>query len=447
MTLKYVRGWCPAVASSVELASARGLTPNMRLCGFILLFLLTCTVSTRETRLSTRHRSRRSQHEHGSRYKGAHHRPLTDAQKADKNLQFMLSLYRSAAGPDGRTKQHRKFGSNTVRLLRPTASSVRYLPATRDHHYSLTVQYNLDTLPSEQLVRASFVHLHSSSSSPSRCWAQLSSLGSGGGLVTLEPHQRWTETDITAHVLQGNTTGHLTLTAQYWCSDPRREQTTEPWWSWWLPFGERQVKTLQEPDVEAPSLLLYLEEQRDVDDWMEELFGREGEHFIKQIREWHPTVVRQRRSKELSKNNVLTLDVLKDRSTSFFLTSPSSSSSSVISDLPSYKRKVGMPKNRCKLHSFRLSFDKLGWGHYFIAPPVYNPRFCRGDCPRVLHYGFNSPNHAVIQNAIHELGIGEVPPPSCVPYKYLPLSVLVVHKKKVEYRELEDMVADSCTCR
>lgn len=58
---------------------------------------------------------------------GAHHRPLTDEQKADQNLQFMLSLYQSAAEPDGRPKQHRKFGSNTVRLLKP--SSVRYLPA------------------------------------------------------------------------------------------------------------------------------------------------------------------------------------------------------------------------------------------------------------------------------------------------------------------------------
>lgn len=48
---------------------------------------------------------------------------------SDQNLRFMLSLYRSAAGPDGRPKQRRKFGSNTVRLLKPSASSVRRLPA------------------------------------------------------------------------------------------------------------------------------------------------------------------------------------------------------------------------------------------------------------------------------------------------------------------------------
>lgn len=73
--------------------------------------------------------SRRGLHP-SSRHTGAHHRPLTDEQRADQNVQFMLSLYRSAAEPDGRPKQHRKFGSNTVRLLRPSVSSVLYLPAS-----------------------------------------------------------------------------------------------------------------------------------------------------------------------------------------------------------------------------------------------------------------------------------------------------------------------------
>ncbi|XP_033839528.2 bone morphogenetic protein 15 [Periophthalmus magnuspinnatus] len=409
--------------------------------GFILLFLLTCAVSTRES-----NRSRRS-----PRHERAHHRPLTHEQEADQNLQFMLSLYRSAAGPDGRPRQHRKFGSNTVRLLRPTASSVRHLPATRDHHYSFTVEYHLDTLPSEQLLRASFVHLRSSSfgqdSTPEapRCRGQLSTLGHSS-LVVLEPHERWTETDITAHVLR-EPTPHLTLTAQYWCSDPGHEEAELPWWSWFS-FGERGAEN---PHVEVPSLLLYLEEQRQVKEWVGELLGGEGgeggEDFINQIRHGLPAV-RQRRSED----SALTLDALTKRSsssTSLPSSSPSlpTSSSSLLFDSPNYKRKTGTPKNRCKLHSFRLSFEQLGWGHYFIAPPMYNPRFCRGDCPRVLPYGYNSPNHAVIQNTIHGLGLGEVPSLSCVPFKYLPLSVLVVHKKKVEYRELEDMVADSCTCR
>lgn len=79
---------------------------------------------------------------------GVHHRPLTDEQKADQNLQFMMSLYQSAAEPDGRPKQRRKFGSNTVRLLKPSASSVSYLPAStgefNPHSHMLTRDIGID---------------------------------------------------------------------------------------------------------------------------------------------------------------------------------------------------------------------------------------------------------------------------------------------------------------
>ncbi|XP_041635902.1 bone morphogenetic protein 15 [Cheilinus undulatus] len=382
-----------------------------------------------------------------------HHRPLTDEQKADQNLQFMLSLYRSAAEPDGRPKQHRKFGSNTVRLLRPTASSVNYLPASRDHHYSFTVQYNLDTLPSERLIRASFIHLRSSASSsppftPPRCKAQITSLGKDS-LVTLEPHEQWTATDITAHIQQGKNQGkggHLTLTAQYWCTEPGYDDGDSSLFRWWT-RGRKRWRG--EPHVEVPSLLLYLEEEREGKDWMEDLLGAEGENIMRQMRPWNPPQRRQRRSKDpqSSESKDPLLDALKKAPSSSSLSFSTSPSASILAKIPNYKQKTSMPKNRCKLHSFRLSFDELGWGQYFIAPPVYNPRFCKGSCPRVLHYGYHSPHHAIIQTVINDLGVGGVPPPSCVPYKYMPMSVLVMDKKKVEYRELEDMVAESCTCR
>ena len=100
---------------------------------FISLMCFTCAEVAAGRSIASGHttlkRSRRSHQ--SSKHKGAHHRPLTDEQKADQNLQFMLSLYRSAAEPDGRPKQHRKFGSNTVRLLRPSESSVHYLPVSR----------------------------------------------------------------------------------------------------------------------------------------------------------------------------------------------------------------------------------------------------------------------------------------------------------------------------
>lgn len=320
-----------------------------------------------------------------------------------------------------------------------------------DHQYHFSVQYHLDTLPTEQLVRASFIHLRSTSApssslnttqggTPPRCRAWISSLGKES-LVVLEPHERWTETDITAHVRQRKEQSPgrvLTLRAQYRCTQlwPRPQEEGGP-------GGEHHL--------EVPSLLLYLEEEREGNVWMGDLLGPEGDDVMRQIGLWHSSLQqrrRRRRSNEItgSEPRDPSLDALKNAppSSSSFSTSPSDA---VIANIPNHKRDGGTPRNRCKLHSFRLSFDELGWGHYFIAPPVYNPRFCQGNCPRVLHYGYHSPNHAIIQTVINDLGVGDVPPPSCVPYKYMPMSVLVVHKKKVEYRELEDMVAESCTCR
>ncbi|XP_017296547.1 bone morphogenetic protein 15 [Kryptolebias marmoratus] len=448
----------------------QGLLRVSVLTCFIYLLCCTCTGASAGREMASHHqptlrRSRRSHHQQqqSARHRGgAHHRPLTDEQKADQSLQFMLSLYKSAAEPDGRPKQHRKFGSNTVRLLRPVASSVRYRPASGDLIYTFTVRYKLDTLPSEQLVRASFIHLRSSATTLvsttqtvelPRCRAQIISLGTKS-LVTMKPHEQWMETDITAHIsahiLQWRDQDeeeHLTLTAQYWCTEPGLAEDGSPSWWWTSLWGRRRWSS--ESHVDVPSLLLYLEEEREMKEWMGDLLGAEGGNLMKLVGWWLPSNRRLRRSSKedlSSESKDQSLDALKNApiSSSSFSTSPSSS---IVSDIPNYKRKTSMPKNRCKLHSFRLSFDELGWGHYFIAPPVYNPRYCQGDCPRVLHYGYHSPNHAIIQTVINELGVGDVPPPSCVPYKYMPMSVLVVHKKKVEYRELEDMVAESCTCR
>lgn len=350
-----------------------------------------------------------------------------------------------------------------------------------DHHYTFTVQYNLDGLPFEQLIRASFIHLRSSSSSstpssadetlqPPHCWAQVTSLGRESQtsplprrLVSLEPDDQWTETDITAdvsrHVLQRKNqgrAGHLTLTAQYWCTEPGQAEEVSsrswkmPWGRYWTRVRKGAKKRWRGESLvshlEIPSLLLYLEEEKKTKDWMEDLLGSEVKYDPWRRGQPHSTHRRRRSKDNLSESGDPSLDAIKNAPNSSVSFS-TSSSASIVSDIPNYRRKTSVPKNRCKLHSFRLSFDELGWSHYFIAPPMYNPRFCQGDCPRILHYGYHSPNHAIIQTVINDMGVGDVPPPSCVPYKYMPMSVLVVHKNKVEYRELEDMVADSCTCR
>uniref|UniRef100_A0AAV2KPA3 TGF-beta family profile domain-containing protein n=1 Tax=Knipowitschia caucasica TaxID=637954 RepID=A0AAV2KPA3_KNICA len=380
------------------------------------------------------------------------------------------------------------------------------LPSS-DHHFSFTVQYHLDTLPSERLIRASFIHLRSSrpSAIPPRCHARLSS-GPGARpkhspaspppssalhdaslnvAVVLEPHDRWAETDITAHVLQ-DPSSPLTLTAHYRCSLMGDKDGDRPWRRWFSRAGQRKAP---ETHLEVPSLLLYLQEERQVSEWMSELLGQDSENIVNQIRYGHTygLQIRQKRSEDLSQIGAgQSKDMSNQNSNGLPATQRSSEDSSQTraelskklsqqnafglpetlqrrsKDLslnrtartstppqlpPNYKRKKGTTKSRCRLHSIRLTFEQLGLGNHFIAPPFYNPRFCRGDCPREIPYGFNSPNHAIIQNSIHGLRLGDVPMPSCVPYKYLPLSVLVAHTKGVEYKALEDMVAESCTCR
>ncbi|XP_056468428.1 bone morphogenetic protein 15-like [Gadus chalcogrammus] len=480
---------------------------------FVFLMCSTFTGVVAEPRMTSplpqptsKQRSFRNQSQNSNaRHKSSYHRPLTPEQKADQNLQFMLSLYRSAAEPDGRLKQYRRFGSNTVRMLKPSVLSQHHLTTSKEHHYTFTVEYSLDSLPLEQLIRASFLHFRSLPSSSGAhgasplppCMARVASLGvthhgsrpPPGESVPLQLHHQWTETDVTAHVsrhiLQRTSQTSLTLVAQYRCTDPgyadgagdyyswRSEEASPSWrrmmskqgWRmrrrrrWGRPTGDAAGYHLG-----APSLLLYLEEQRESQDWMKELLAGEGESVA---RLWGPLSYAShhhhqrapRSTEEPSDESLLgarafSPEALKD-AVAVSASSSSNASSEWAGDTyeavpgrPGYRRKTSLPRNRCRLHSLRLSFEALGLGQYFIAPPVYNPRYCQGECPRVLHYGYHSPNHAIIQNVMRELGVSEdVPAPSCVPYKYMPMSVLVRNKKRVEYRELEDMIAESCTCR
>ncbi|CAB1351372.1 unnamed protein product [Coregonus sp. 'balchen'] len=405
-------------------------------------------------------RSCRNHHNTSQTIQQLHHMPLTEAQKADQNLQYMLSLYKSAADPDGRPKQHRKFGSNTVRLLRPITTQVRSLTASTDLHYTYTVVYDLQSISLDHLVRASFLHLRSSRTvstphrSPLHCRARVTSLGHDswmsppghlgdqGCLVTLEPHQQWTETDITEHfssqVKQGS---RLTLSALYWCLDPwyRRSEAWGGLWRFRGRGGHRGGRRAASRNhLNAPALLLFLDEEEEPREWGEvtrmryslRLGGLGGptpeHHYTGGPRP------RSRRAKPLPSNP-----------------SGPNHPGSIVSDIPNYrKHKTPSPKNQCKLHSYRITFAALGMAHY-LAPHQYNPHYCKGDCPRVLHYGLNSPNHAIMQTLIKGKGVDEVPSPSCVPYKYKPMSVLMLleDNKTVDYKEIEDMIAESCTCR
>ncbi|KAL4648239.1 bone morphogenetic protein 15-like [Arapaima gigas] len=345
-------------------------------------------------------------------------RQQQEADRADQGVRFMLSLYRRAADADGRPREPRMFGCNTLRLVRPSASRRSRAPAGQ--RYTYTLDFDLNVFPKERLIRATIVHLRSSalaawplscevsvSSSEEPSWGVISQRS-----LTLGPWDQWAETDVSplVSVQSGRS---LSLIIQYWCVQGGLLRPAE--------VGgirrQSQRGSIRRPvssraPLRVPALLLYLEEDVRPKDWA--------------VPTGVPSLAvsgrtRRRRSKEPG---------------------------SIGSDIPNYVRKSTVAKNQCKLHSYRVTFRDLGWDHWIIAPHVYNPRYCKGDCPRVLHYGYNAPNHAIVQNFINEIMAGEVPPPSCVPYKYKPISVLMMEKNgSVTYKEYEDMIAESCTCR
>lgn len=117
-------------------------------------------------------------------------------------------------------------------------------------------------------------------------------------------------------------------------------------------------------------------------------------------------------------------------------------------NLSEYFKQVFSPQNECELHDFRLSFRQLKWDNWIVAPHRYNPRYCKGECPRAVRHRYGSPIHTMVQNIIYEKLDSSVPRPSCVPATYSPLSVLTVEPDgSIAYKEYEDMIATKCTCR
>ncbi|TST47761.1 Growth/differentiation factor 9 [Bagarius yarrelli] len=106
------------------------------------------------------------------------------------------------------------------------------------------------------------------------------------------------------------------------------------------------------------------------------------------------------------------------------------------------------PTEDCDLYDFRVSFSQLRLDHWIIAPSKYNPRYCKGICPRVVGHIYGSLVHTMVQNIIFEKLDSSMPRPSCVPSEYDPLSVLTIENDgSIAYKEYEEMIATRCTCR
>ncbi|XP_032851318.1 bone morphogenetic protein 15 [Tyto alba] len=305
---------------------------------------------------------------------------------SEQPLRYMLNLYRRAADREGRPRHGRSLGTNTVRLVR--ASSHGGQPwAGRWYVQPLT--YRLESQPkAEHLLRAIVVYLPSLPLARSRLLCALELVAtSETPAVLLSPaaHSRhgWAEADVTPYLAPGNSSTG-SLVLRHVCVHAGRA-------------GGHDAPVAPSP----PFLLLYINDTQ--------------AGLAPPASEPH----RHRRD-----------------------------TGTLVHDLPSYLREQGGEKSDCSLRPFPVSFAQLGWDHWIIAPHRYNPRYCKGICPRLLRYDYHAPNHAVVQSFVHQLVDANVPRPSCVPYRYSPISVLMIERDGgILYKEYENMIAESCTCR
>lgn len=104
-----------------------------RLCVLSCLFLLWSTFARAADKMafspsrlgvpSTTEQGRRHRH---SKHRSSGSGGPSDRQMQDQGLQFMWSLYRKAADADGSPRQHKLFGSNTVRLIRASSTTKHF---------------------------------------------------------------------------------------------------------------------------------------------------------------------------------------------------------------------------------------------------------------------------------------------------------------------------------
>ncbi|KAM4663429.1 bone morphogenetic protein 15 [Discoglossus pictus] len=317
-----------------------------------------------------------------------------------QHLRFMLELYRRSTDGDGRPRASRYAGV-AVRLVRSTIGESNTIKGSLWHVQ--TLKFSLQAVvDAEQLVKATIMHPLSLLMDNSRFFCKVDLLPNIG--LSSQSRGRagsriWAETDFTSYLKQlvKGQRKTMNLQVQLICFKDER----------------RPMNLVTVSSLHVPFLLLYFN------------------HTL------HSDATEKRVVPIKPGQNVSGMRVRKSRQVG-----------TIGIKLPKFQNQSGQSKNHCILRPFWVSFHQLGWDHWIIAPHRYNPGYCTGDCPRLLHSGYNSPNHAIIQNFINQVVDGSVPRPSCVPYSYGPISVLMIEPGgNILYKEYENMIAQKCTCR
>ncbi|XP_062849560.1 growth/differentiation factor 9 [Trichomycterus rosablanca] len=371
--------------------------------------------------------------------------PPTKTKPDSRYVRFMKRLYKLSAKHERNHEASHLY--NTVRLITPRQECLEHC----EEIFMQDISYSLHRVKAqEQLLKSvllySFDHNHATSLA-SVCYLHIKEQAPSDGRMCLgSPSQpravtpisfhfrsnrasrhKWVEVDVTSFLhplIQGHKKDiHLLINLTCLKDEPR----------------ERGRHTSQSP-VElthmAPSLLLYLNDTSEV------AYQRGSSHArLGEIRSTHWSEKDQNRYYGSSPYRQMWRD---RRSTKNTKRSPKPTAQSGLLDSINFEH----PTDDCDLFDFRVSFTQLKLDHWIIAPSKYNPRYCKGICPRFVGHIHGSPVHTMVQNIIYEKLDSSVPRPSCVPSEYDPLSVLTIENDgSIAYKEYEEMIATKCTCR
>ncbi|PAA83418.1 hypothetical protein BOX15_Mlig030963g3 [Macrostomum lignano] len=102
----------------------------------------------------------------------------------------------------------------------------------------------------------------------------------------------------------------------------------------------------------------------------------------------------------------------------------------------------------CQRRPLYVDFAEIGWDSWIIAPQGFDAGACSGQCPFPLSDVFNATNHAILQMTLHSSRPGQASPPTCVPAKLRPKTILYQGShNEVVLKSFDDMEVDYCGCR
>ncbi|XP_051023694.1 growth/differentiation factor 9 [Acomys russatus] len=363
-------------------------------------------------------------------------------QPDSRALYYMKKLYKTYATKEGVPKPSRSHLYNTVRLFSPCAQQEQATSnQTPGPLPMVDLLFNLDRVTAmEHLLKSVLLYTLNNSAAPSATvtcvWDLVVKEPMSSGKApprvpysfTLKKH-RWIEMDVTPLLqpLVASSERSIHMSVNFTCT---KDQASED-------------GVFNMPLSVPPSLILYLNDTSAQayhswhslhSTWRPSQRAGQDSVAAHPVKEEAAEVERSARHRRGGQN------AISSKAKKPVLTAPF--------NLSDYFKQFLFPQNECELHDFRLSFSQLQWDNWIVAPHRYNPRYCKGDCPRAVRHRYGSPVHTMVQNVIYEKLDPSVPRPSCVPGKYSPLSVLTIEPDgSIAYKEYEDMIATRCTCR